>query len=255
MTAADALLVAAGVVAGTMNALAGGGSFVTFPALIWAGLPPIAANASSTVALVPGATASAFAYTTGVQGTGLVDVGGMPFRRLLAVSVAGGLAGAALLLSTPVTTFDRLIPWLLLLATLTFAFGAQAGAWLRARVHIGPATLVTVQFLLGIYGGYFGGAVGLLMLAAWSLLDRHELKALNPTRVVIVTATNAIAVAAFVAAGEVRWPQTLLVLAGALVGGYGGARLGQRLPAPVTRWITLAIATGMTLVFFRRAYG
>ncbi len=248
------VLIAAGFLAGAMNAVAGGGSFVSFPAMVLVGLPSVAANASSTVALVPGSLASALAYTTGAHRMGLLDLGGVRFPVLLAVSVAGGLAGAVLLLVTPVATFDGVIPWLLLLATLAFAFGRDAGAWLRRRMRLGAATLLPVQFLLGIYGGYFGGAVGIMMMAAWSLLDGADLKALNPTRTLIVSATNAIAVIAFVAANQVWWPQTLALLLGGLLGGYAGARLGQRMPPRLVRGLVIALTVAMTAIFFRRAY-
>jgi hypothetical protein len=255
MTALDAaLLFAAGGVAGGMNALAGGGSFVTFPALLLAGLPSVAANASSTVALVPGSLASVYAYTTGEHRLPFIDLGSVRLPLVLLVSAAGGLVGAVLLVSTPVATFDRVIPWLLLLATFTFAFGRRVGTMLRRHLRIGAATLLPVQFLLGIYGGYFGGAVGLMMLAVWSLLDGADLKALNPTRTIVIAVTNGVAVACFVIANQVWWPQTLLVLAGAFGGGYAGARLGQRLPVAVVRATIIAITAGMTLIFFRRAY-
>jgi hypothetical protein len=255
MTAIDAaLLLTAGSMAGAMNALAGGGSFVTFPALLLAGLPSVAANASSTVALVPGALASVYAYTTGKYRQPFIDIGNVRLLLVLAVSAAGGLLGAVLLVSTPVATFDKVIPWLLLLSTFTFTFGRSTGTWLRQRMRIGPATLLPVQFLLGIYGGYFGGAVGLMMLAAWSLLDGADLKALNPTRTIVVAAMNTVAVICFVMANEVWLPQTLVLLAGALGGGYAGARIGQRLPVAVVQATIIAITVGMTLIFFRRAY-
>jgi uncharacterized membrane protein YfcA len=248
------LLVAAGAVAGTMNAIAGGGSFVTFPALVFAGLPSVVANASSTVALVPGTLASVYAYMTGHHRTGLVDVGGVPIRALLAASAAGGLSGAILLLSTPSSVFDGIVPWLLLVATLVFAFGARASLALRRRVHIGAAAVLPLQYALGIYGGYFGGAVGIMMLAAWSLVTPHDLKALNPTRMLSASTMNGIAVAWFVAAGEVRWPETLAVLAGSVIGGFLGGRIGQRLPPAVTRAVILVVTVAMTITFFRRAY-
>ena len=248
------LLFLAGVVAGGMNAMAGGGSFVSFPAMVFVGLPGIVANASSTVALVPGTLASAYAYTTGTHRLGFLDLGGVRFPVLLGVSVIGGLVGAILLLVTPVAMFDAVIPWLLLVATLTFAFGRAAGGWLRARVRIGAATLLSVQFMLAVYGGYFGGAVGIMMLAAWSLLDGADLKALNPTRTIIVSAMNGIAVVCFVVAGKVWWAPTIALLIGGLAGGYVGARIGQRLPAAVVRGGIIAVTIVMTLVFFRRAY-
>jgi uncharacterized membrane protein YfcA len=143
---------------------------------------------------------------------------------MLPVSVAGGLLGAALLLATPARLFDAVIPFLLLLAALTFGLGARLGLALRRLVHVGPTTGLVVQFLLSIYGGYFGGAVGLMMMAAWSLLIASaDLKAMAPARVLMVTATNGAAVAWFVAAGAVRWPETLAMLAANVIGGYLGA--------------------------------
>ena len=248
------ILFAAGLLAGTMNALAGGGSFMSFPAMVLVGLPSVAANASSTVALVPGTLASAYAYTTGAGKMGFRGLAGVPFPVVLGTSVAGGLVGAVLLLVTPIATFDAVIPWLLAFAAFTFAFGRDVGAWLRARVHMGAGALLPVQFVLGIYGGYFGGAVGIMMLAAWSLLDGADLKQLNPTRTMVVSAMNGIAVVCFIVAGQVWWPQTVALLLGGLAGGYAGARLGQRLPAPVVRGVIICVTVVMTAIFFKRAY-
>src|SRR5271154_3042273 len=136
------LLAAAGLLAGGMNAIAGGGSFVTFPTMVFAGLPPVVANASSTVALFPGTLASSFAYRRDLTG-----IGGFRLIVLAPISIAGGLAGAILLLATPAHLFDVVIPWLLLLATLTFAFGARAGLMLRRFVRVGPSALPVVQFV------------------------------------------------------------------------------------------------------------
>ena len=248
-------LFAAGVIAGTMNAIAGGGSFVSFPALVAVGVPAVAANASSTVALVPGTLASAWAYTTGPHRMGLTGFGGLRFRALLAASVAGGFCGAVLLLATPGATFDAVIPWLLLLATLVFAFGRRIGAALRARLRLGRGAALAVQFGLGVYGGYFGGAVGLMMMAAWMLLEAADLKAMNPVRTLLTSAMNIVAVLCFVVAGQVWWPQALSVLAGAATGGYVGARIGQRLPPVAVRAVVTAVTVSMTVVFFLRAYG
>jgi hypothetical protein len=248
-------LVLAGFLAGTMNAVAGGGSFISFPALVAAGVPAVAANASSTVALVPGTLASTWAYTTGPHGMQVTGLGGLRFRDLLAVSVAGGVSGAVLLLSTPGATFDAVIPWLLLLATLVFAFGRRMGAALRARMRLGRGAALAVQFLLGLYGGYFGGAVGLMMMAAWMLLDTVDLKAMNPARTLLTSAMNIVAVLCFVVAGQVWWPQALSVLVGAATGGYAGARIAQRLPPLAMRAVVTLVTVSMTVVFFVRAYG
>lgn len=243
------MLLGAGALGGAMNAMTGGGSFVTLPALIAAGVPSVAANASSTIALYPGGLASAWVYRGGLD-----RIAGVPLRPTLVATLAGGLVGALLLLWTPGVLFDRVLPWLLLAATLALAFGRQLGPALRARFRAGTGTLLTIQFLLGLYGGYFGGAVGLMMMAAWNLLDGADVKTLNPARTLLVSAANSIAVLCFAISGIVHWRAALLVAIGAAVGGYLGAVLGKRLPAGLVRIATVLLALAMTLTFFLRAY-
>lgn len=244
------LLALAGVLAGGMNAVAGGGSFVSMPALLAAGLPAVQANASSTVALFPGALSSTWAYRKDIRPFG--KVGLVP---LTVVSVIGGLVGAVLLLATPTTVFDVVIPWLLLLATLTQVFGPRLRVWLERRdLAIGPGGALVGQSLLGVYAGYFGGAVGLMMLAFWTLITHEEVKAVNPARAMIVGLANGAAVVCFALAGAVWWPQTLALMAGAVVGGYFGARFGLRLPAKAVRVIVIAVTACTTVAFFWRAY-
>jgi uncharacterized membrane protein YfcA len=245
----DLLVFGAGLLAGTMNALAGGGSFVSLPALISVGVPSVQANASSTVGLFPGAAASAWAYRDG-----LGPVGAVKLRPLLLTTVAGGGIGALLLLWTPSTTFDFVLPWLLMIATLTLGFGRQIGESLRRRWHIRRSAVLVVQLALGIYGGYFGGAVGIMMVAVWGLLGTQDLKSLNAPRTLLVTAANAMAVVIFIAAHAVRWRETLALLIGAAIGGYCGALIGRRAAPQVIRAGTLFIAGCITLLFFARAY-
>lgn len=232
-----------------MNALAGGGSFVTLPALIAAGVPSVQANASSTVALYPGGLASAWTYRDG-----LGPVCGIPTWRLLVLTLAGGFAGSLLLLWTPAATFSAILPWLLLFATLALAFGRRAGLLLRRYVRIGPGPTLAIQFVLGVYGGYFGGAVGLMMMAVWGLLGEASLKALNPPRTVLVSAANTVAALTFILAGAISWAPTLVMLGGATLGGYAGARLGRVLPSQTVRAATLLGAGSITILFFARAY-
>jgi uncharacterized membrane protein YfcA len=217
--------------------------------MVFAGLPSVVANASSTVALFPGAVAAASVYRRD-----LGPISGMSIWLLLALSLAGGLTGAVLLLVTPQTTFDALVPWLLLLAMLTFAFGRQAGAVLRRHVRIGRTPLVGLQFLLGIYGGYFGGAVGIMMLAVWTLLGSDDFKRMNAGRIVLLGATNAVAVLCFIVAGKVWWPETLAMLVAAVAGGYGGARVARRLSPRTIRVVVLCVIGAITLAFFVRRY-
>lgn len=241
------LLIVAGLLAGAMNAVAGGGSFVTFPALVFAGLPPVLANATSTVALFPGTLASTWAYRDGLTG-----VAGVGLRVLMPISVVGGLIGAALLLVAPGSTFNAVIPWLLLLATLTFAGGRELGLALSQHLRIGRGPMLVLQFLLSIYGGYFGGAVGLMMLAVWSLLDSAELKSMAAARTLLVSAANGAAVLCFIAAGAVSWPEMLAMLASAILGGYGGARLARHIPARIIRLFILLLSATVTAWFFLR---
>ena len=243
------MLAAAGLIGGAMNALAGGGSFVTLPAMIAAGIPSVGANASSTVALYPGGLTSAWVYRDG-----LTTVEGLPFVPSLIASLIGGLTGALLLISTPSSLFDRLLPFLLLVATLAIILGPRLGTSLRARLTGGRVNVPAMQFLLGVYGGYFGGAVGLMMLAAWTLITTADIKALNPSRMMMVTAANSMAVVCFVGLGIVWWPQTLALGIGAIAGGYGGAHLGRRLPARIVRLVTIVVAVTITTSFFYRAF-
>ena len=244
------LIAGAGTLAGIMNALAGGGTFVTLPALISVGIPSVQANASSTVGLMPGSAASAWAYRDG-----LGPVGSVALRPLLLVSVLGGMGGALLLLWTPTRVFDRLLPWLLAIATLALVFGRSLGERLRRRVHVKPQAVLCMQFALGVYGGYFGGAVGIMMLAMWGLLDDRDFKSLNASRTLVVMSMNLIAVIIFMIAGLVRWRETLVLLVAAVAGGYFGAQLGRRASATAIRVGTLIVAAGITLLFFVRSYG
>src|ERR1700687_3395407 len=148
------LLILAALAAGLINSVAGGGMFLTFPALVFTGVPSIVANATSTTALIPGILASAWAYREDFRKSE-----NFPFLPLLIVSLAGGIVGALLLLFTPQRTFDSVIPWLMLAATLLFTFGARLTPILTRAFHIGPVAVVVIQFFIAIYGGYFGGGV------------------------------------------------------------------------------------------------
>lgn len=243
------LVGAAGLIAGMMNALAGGGSFVTLPALIAAGVPSVTANTSSTVALYPGQLMSTWAYRDG-----LGPIGTVRLRALVIATFVGGALGAVLLLRTPIKTFDVVLPWLLAIATIALTFGARIGELLRRRWRIGAPAVLGIQFCLGIYGGYFGGGVGIMMMAVWSLLSDRSLKSFNAPRTLLVSAANTVAVLIFIAADAVRWREGLVMLVAAVLGGYCGAHIGRRAPAAMVRSGTLLLSVGITLAFFARAY-
>lgn len=249
MTTDFLLPLAAGILGGAMNALAGGGTFATMPALIALGLPANAANATSNVALLPGAGASAWEYRDE-----LAPLGGVDVRLLAAITFAAGIAGSVLLVATPTRAFDLIIPWLLLFAFLVIAFGRRAADWLHARVTIGRRTLLWAQALLGVYGGYFGGGVGLITTAVYGLLAHVPPRALFAPRTLMLAIANGAAALVFVAAGLVRWWACLPMLVGAILGGWLGAKVGKKLSPPVVRAWTLLVTGGTTIAFFVRAY-
>ncbi|HEU4961845.1 MAG TPA: sulfite exporter TauE/SafE family protein [Sphingomonas sp.] len=252
MTAEGALLLAAGAgfVGGTMNALAGGGTFATLPALIAIGLNANAANATSNVALLPGAATSGWAFRDEIA-----PVGGVSPWLLGGVTFAGALGGSVLLVVTPSSVFDVIIPWLLLFASLVLAFGRRAAGWLHDRVTIGTRTLVAVQGVLGVYGGYFGGGLGLVTTAIYGLLAGIDPRGMFALRTLMLAIANSAAALVFVATGLIDWRTGLPMLAGSIIGGWVGAHVGKRLPAGGVRAWTLLVSTATTIVFFWRAYG
>lgn len=244
------LALAAGTLGGAMNALAGGGTFATLPALIALGLPANIANATSNVALLPGAATSAWAFRDELE-----PVGGVDIRLLAAITFVGGLAGSSLLVLTPSHAFDVIIPWLLLFAFVVIAFGRRAADWLHARVTIGRRSLLVSQAFLGVYGGYFGGGVGLMTTAIYGLLAHVTPRALFAPRTLMLAIANLAAALIFVVAGMVAWWACLPMLIGAIFGGWIGAVIGKRLPASAVRLWTLLVTGATTLTFFWRAYG
>lgn len=247
-----ALLLAAGagLIGGAMNALAGGGTFATLPALIALGLPANLANATSNVALLPGAAASAWTFRDE-----LGPVAGIAVWVLGVITFAFGLIGSVLLVLTPSETFDLIIPWLLLFAFVVMVFGKRAAAWLHARVTIGRPTLLAAQGVLGIYGGYFGGGVGLITTAVYGLLANIQPRELFAIRTSMLAVANLAAAMVFTAFAMVRWWACLPMLAGAILGGWLGAHLGKRLSPVAVRVWTLLVTGATTAVFFFRAYG
>ena len=241
------------MLAGALNAVAGGGSFIAFPTLLFTGVPPVPANATNTVALWTGLVFSGGAFRQHVQ------VRGRVLWALLAASLLGGITGAALLLHTPAKTFMNLVPWLMLTATLLFMFG---GKLVRARPAGGMDTtsphsllLVTgLEFLVATYGGYFGGGMGIVilaMLAAFGMADMHQMNAL---KILLSAATNGVAVAMFIAARAVFWKHALIMIAGAALGGFFGAHFSLRLPGKLVKGFVITVATTMTAYFFLRSY-
>ena len=241
-------LAGAGLLAGAMNALAGGGTFAAFPALVASGLSPTVANATSNTALLPGAAASAWTLRRH-----LTPFGPLGLRAMVGLTLAGGGLGALLLHLTSEAAFRAIVPWLLLAASLTLTFGDRLRRSLQRTGFVLPAQgAAALQFGLGIYGGYFGGAVGLLMMATWVLVSDLSVPRLAPARTLLLTCANAAACVLFAAVGLIDWLRAAPVAAGAVAGGILGARIGLRLPAAWIRRATLAITYAVTTAFFLR---
>ena len=240
-----ALLFAAGVWAGVQNALAGGGSFITLPALMLTGLSPLAANITSTVALFPGQMTIGFAGRKWVTG-----VGALPFRVLFIISLVGGALGGLLLLNTPSGVFARLVPWLVLFATTVFAWGSFFRKPQHDGVaHLSPKAAALVQFGIAIYGGYFGGGIGFLMMAALTmagLATRHAIATKN----VLAAVMNASAVAVFLLSPQLHWLQAAVLGGGAIAGGLLGSWVIRHVNEKILRAAIVCLGLLLTVGLF-----
>jgi uncharacterized protein len=243
----------AGALGGAINAVAGGGSFVSFPALLFTGVPPVPANATNTLAMWVGTTASGGAYREKLNIPRRVMI------PLVVTSVIGGLAGAFLLIKTPAQTFLHVLPWLLLGATLLFAFGKHLTGRISAGIsHEASNAAVAVASLyetvVAVYGGYFGGGVGIMNLAMLAALGMTDIHAMNKLKVVLGGVINGVATITFVVIGMIVWPQAMVMTAGAILGGYSSAHYAQKLPQAWVRSFVILVGTAMTIYFFIRAY-
>lgn len=245
-----ALLFGTGLAGGIANAIAGGATLITFPAMLAAGLPPVVANASNAVAVAPGCLAAAYA-----------DRAALPARSrpMLAATLAallGGAAGAVLLLVTPERLFILLVPALVGVATMIFAFAGaiqRSIEWLFGTVALrGAAPRVGFLVPTAVYGGYFGGGLGVMFLAALAVTGREPLRTANALKNLLATTVSAVVVLIFTLRGMVQWPETLVMLVGAICGGYLGGVLVKILPPRIVRASVIAIGTAMTALYAAR---
>jgi uncharacterized protein len=246
-------LIVAGMLGGALNSVAGGGSFVAFPALLFTGVPPIPANATNTIALWAAAAASGGAYRNRLK------VARRVLMPLLAASLVGGLAGAFLLLKTPAHTFMRVLPWLTLGATLLFAFGRKlAGNRASGIGHdastLGLAGATIFQLVVAVYGGYFGGGMGIVMLAMLATLGMTDIHDMNALKSLMGFVINGVAVVAFIWAHAIFWKEGAVMTVGAVLGGYFGAHYAMRLSQASVRVFVILVGAGMTVYFFAKAY-
>jgi len=265
MTPIDMLLIGAGgFAAGAVNAMAGGGTFFSFPALLAAGLPPVVANASNSVALWPGSLSGAWAYRQELAA----------YRRYLlpmgVASLLGGAAGGLLLLAAGDARFAALIPLLLAFATVLFAFSPQLSALVRrlkSGQPAGPAPAAAgqhgagspagwlAQLLVSVYGGFFGAGMGILMMASLQIGGHDNVQHVNALKNLLSAVIYSVTVITFIVAGAVSWPHTALMLLTASLGGYAGARLARRLRGPWLRRLVIAAGCALTLYYFAKAAG
>lgn len=261
MTALDLVLIGAGgFAAGAVNAIAGGGTFFSFPALLAVGLPPVVANASNSVALWPGSLTGAWAYRRELAG----------YKRYLlpmgAASLLGGVAGGLLLLAAGDARFSALIPWLLAFATLLFAFSPQLSTVLK-RLRT-PADSPTqgahgagsvygwgVQLLVSVYGGFFGAGMGILMMASLAIGGHEDVQHINALKNLMSAVIYSVTVMTFIIAGAVSWPHTLVMLVAASLGGYWGARIARNIQGPWLRRLVIAVGSALTLYYFYKTQG
>ena len=239
------LLIAAAFAAGAINSVAGGGSFLTFPSLIFSGVTPVMANASSTVALVPGMVASILAYQGDVR-----NLNEKYLKLWLVVSLVGGAAGAWLLLITSDKTFRQVAPWLLLFATLLFAFGNQVSVAMKGRLHGNVFWMLLLLFPIAVYGGYFGGGIGIMFLAALRLYGMTEIHGMNGIKTILGGTLNALAAVIFIVNREVAWKPALVMAVAAIGGGYAGPRLARRMKPAAIRGLVITVGVTMTAYFF-----
>jgi uncharacterized membrane protein YfcA len=242
-----ALVALAAFCAGALNSVAGGGTFFSFPALLAAGVPPVAANASNSVALWPASLSGAWAYRKELA----------RYKRYLIpmgiVSFLGGVGGGLLLLRTQDATFSRLIPWLLLFATVLFALSGKVSAWLRAPNSGKPdnsAAALAGQAVVSVYGGFFGAGMGIMMLASLAMAGHEDVHEINAIKNLLSAIIYSVTVLTFVIANAVSWPYTIIMLATATLGGYWGASVARKIPAPWLRRFIIAVGFMLTVFYF-----
>jgi uncharacterized protein len=245
------MLLAAGLLGGVVNSLAGGGSFITFPALLFAGVPPITANASNTFAACAGYISGTWALRSEIR---------VPKAKLITLSIIsalGGGTGAWLLTKTSNSGFSDAIPWLLLFATLVFAFGSQLNLALQKMSQrnrrLGVAHLILMKLLfigVSVYGGFFNAGLGIITLSYLSLAGFKQINEMNGLKLLYSSTISLCAIIFFVINGLIAWPETLSVLSGTLVGGYLAGHLSKRIPQWIVRRAILTAGIGITTYFF-----
>lgn len=242
------MLCLAGTAAGLLNAVAGGGTFLSLPALIYVGVPPVAANATATLSALPGYLSSAWGFRGDMRAEGTLG-----FGAILSLAALGSIVGAFLLIVTPGETFLWIVPWLLLLATALFAAGPALLKMLQRRGSgvAGPILSGIAILAVSVYGGYFNGGLGIMLLATFGLLGHVDLHGMNGLKNVLSALLSLVSAAAFVWAGLIVWEQAAVMAVSAMAGGYAGARLSRRIVrTDLLRGFITLVGASMTVAFF-----
>jgi len=245
----QAILAAAAFSAGVLNTIAGGGTFLSFPALVYVGVPPVVANATSAVAVFPGYLGGALGFRYELRGFDQ-----RPLFRMTLTTLAGGTVGSGLLLISSNQAFSLVVPFLLLLATLTFLYGDRVRTWAASKARVPSAHGSAELFAVSVYGGYFNGGLGIVLLALFALWGMEDIHKMNALKNGLSFALSAISVAIFATAGFVEWPHAILMMVAATAGGYAGAPLARALPKHVVRGLIALIGFGMRAIFFSRLF-
>ncbi len=244
------ILMTAAFGAGVLNTIAGGGTFLTLPALVFTGVPPVAANATSAIAVFPGYLGGALGFIRELK-----DFSRWRLARLAAITLLGSLAGSGLLLISSNKTFSVIVPFLLLAATLAFLFGDRIRAWAASKSGIVQPEGAVGLFLVSIYGGYFNGGLGIVLLALFSLWGMADIHRMNGLKNALSFSLSAVSVIVFSAAGIVEWPQAIMMMIASSIGGYAGAPIARAIPKRLLVGIVAAIGFGMSLIFTLRIVG
>ena len=238
------LLASASFIAGIVNSIAGGGSFLTFPALVFTGVPTIAANATSAVAVFPGYLSGALGFAKELK-----EYPKSKFLLLITLSIMGGIGGSLLLLITPASVFSYIIPWLLGFATLLFAFGDFVAKWAKKNSNSNGFLGNLTTLIVCIYGGYFNGGLGIILLALFSTLGMRDIHLMNGLKNIMSFALSAASVVTFAIAGIVFWQQAIIMMIAATIGGYFGVVVARKLSKDTIRMIIVIIGLIMTVIF------
>lgn len=238
------LLASASIIAGIINSIAGGGSFLTFPALVFTGVPTIAANATSAVAVFPGYLSGALGFAKELK-----ECPKSKFLLLITLSIMGGIGGSLLLLITPASVFSYIIPWLLGFATLLFAFGDFVARWAKKNSNSNGFLGNLTTLIVCIYGGYFNGGLGIILLALFSTLGMRDIHLMNGLKNIMSFALSAASVVTFAIAGIVFWQQAIIMMIAATIGGYFGVVVARKLSKDTIRMTIVIIGLIMTVIF------